>query len=371
MNIILVFMLIAAIALPLILKAVKKDVEWRAVGIMAAVFIGISLIAFFTGKAGKTLDVEIWNGEVIGKAQERVSCSHSYSCNCKTTTSCSGSGAHRSCSTSTSCDTCYEHPHDYDWVVKSNIGNVDIDRVDRQGVNTPARWAAVNIGEPFAKTNLHTNYIKGVPDSVFNHAQSLGVSEDLRKLVPAYPKNVQDYYRINRAISMGVQVPDIPQWNADISNILKQLGPQKQANVIVLFVNTNDPQYEYALRSAWLGGKKNDIVLMIGSTEYPKIEWARVMSWTDKEIFKIELRDSVQELGTIDREKIIKSIFELTLKDFKRKSMKDFEYLDNEIDPPDWVVWLTFILMVSGTIGFWFYLNNSFGVRRGNRFRRW
>ena len=126
-------------------------------------------------------------------------------------------------------------------------------------------------------------------------------------MVPTYPKNIQDYYRINRAISVGVAVPDIQQWNADISNILKQLGPQKQANVIVLFVNTNDPQYEYALRSAWLGGKKNDIVVMIGSTEYPKIDWVRVMSWTDKEIFKIELRDAIQELENIDREKIIYS----------------------------------------------------------------
>lgn len=371
MNIILVSMLIAAVGLPLILKAVKKDIEWQMIGILIAVFIGVSLIAFYTGKAGKTLDVEIWNGEVTGKAQEQVSCSHSYSCNCKTTTSCSGSGASRSCSTSTSCDTCYEHSHDYDWVVKSNIGNVDIDRIDRQGVHAPPRWSAVQIGEPFAKTNLHTNYIKGVPDSIFNHAQGLGVSQKLQSMVPAYPKSVHDYYRINRAISVGVPVPDIPQWNADISNILKKLGPQKQANVIVLFVNTNDPQYEYALRSAWLGGKKNDIVVMIGSTEYPKIDWVRVMSWTDKEIFKIELRDAIQELENIDREKIIYSIFTYTLKDFKRKSMKDFAYLENEIDPPDWVVWMTFILMVAGTVGFWVYSNKSFGVSRGVRYRRW
>lgn len=370
MNIILVSMLIAAIAFPLVLKAVKKDIEWKMIGILSAVFVALSLIAFYSGKAGKTLDVEIWSGEVTSKTQDRVSCSHSYSCNCKSTTSCTGSGSSRSCTTSTSCDTCYEHSFDYDWVVHSNIGKLDIDRVDRQGLQTPARWSAVKIGEPFSKKNLHTNYIKGVPDSIFNHAQSLAVSSNLHKLVPAYPSNVYDYYRIDRVISVGVPVPDLPDWNRDVSNLLKQLGPQKQANVIILFVNTNDPQFEYALRSAWLGGKKNDIIVMLGVTEYPKIAWARVMSWTDKEIFKIELRDSLQELEVIDRPTIINMIQSYTMKDFKRKSMKDFEYLENEIDPPDWVIWATFILMALGTVGLAYYQSRSFGGYRGRRFRR-
>lgn len=371
MNTVLVFMLIVAVVTPLLLKYFKRDAEWLHIGVLMASFIAVAFLAYYSGKAGKTLDVEIWNGEVTGKEQERVSCSHSYSCNCTTSTSCSGSGSSRTCSTSTHCQTCYEHSHDFDWVVKSNIGNVDIDRIDRQGVHTPPRWAAVKIGEPFAKKHLHTNYIKGVPDSIFNHAQSMVSSPKLQSLVPAYPKNVQDYYRLDRVISVGVPVPDLPQWNEGISSILKQLGPQKQANVIVLFVNTIDPQFEYALRSAWLGGKKNDIIVMIGSTEYPKIDWVRVMSWTDKEIFKVELRDAIQELENIDREKIIALILDITVKDFKRKSMKDFAYLENEIDPPEWVIWLAIGIMLSVTGGFWFYFNRTYGMSYGRKYRKW
>ena len=370
MNITLVCMLIAAVVLPLIVKAVKKDMEWMVIGILMAVGLLVSAGAFYAGKAGKTIDVEVWNGEVTGKEQEPVSCSHSYSCNCTTSTSCSGSGSSRSCSTSTSCQTCYEHSHDYDWVVHSNIGDVDIDRVDRQGVHTPPRWAAVQKGEPFSKEHLHTNYIKAVPESVLNTAQNM-TSSKFANMIPAYPHSVYDYYRLNRALTVGVPVPDLQDWSNDISNMLKQLGPQKQANVIVLFVKTDDPNYEYALRSAWLGGKKNDIVVIIGTTEYPKIDFVRVMSWTDKELFKVKLRDTLQEMENIDRPTIIEAIRSTTMAEFKRKSMKDFEYLDNEIEPPTWVIVLAFFILIAGNVGTVIYYNHSFGKFNGRRYRRW
>ena len=367
MNITLVLMIISAIALPLIVKAVKKDMEWRVIAILMSVGILVSAAAFYAGKAGKTLDVEVWNGEVTGKEQERVSCSHSYSCNCKQVTSCSGSGSNRSCSTSTSCDTCYEHSHDYDWVVHSNVGDVTIDRVDRQGVHAPPRWSATRIGEPFSKEHLHTNYIKAVPESVLNTAQNM-TSAKFANMIPAYPRAVYDYYRLNRALTVGVPVPDLQAWSDDISGILKQLGPQKQANVIVVFVKTNDPNYEYALKSAWLGGKKNDIVVIIGTTEYPKIDFVRIMSWTDKEIFKVKLRDALQDMETIDRTTIIEAIRATTMAEFKRKSMKDFEYLDNEIEPPTWVIVLAFIILIAGNVGAVIYFNKT-AVVYGRRYR--
>lgn len=367
MNIILVCLLIVAVVLPLIVKSVKKDIKWVTIGILMTVSLLISIGAFYAGKAGKTLDVEIWNGEVTGKEQERVSCSHSYSCNCKTSTSCSGSGSNRFCSTSTSCDTCYEHNHDYDWVVHSNIGDVNIDRIDRQGVHTPPRWAKVQKGEPFSKKHLHTNYIKAVPESVLNTAQNM-TSAKFTNMIPEYPKEVFDYYHLNRALSVGVSVPDLQEWSNDISNMLKELGPRKQANVIILFVKTNDPNYEYALRSAWLGGKKNDIVVIIGTTEYPKIDFVRVMSWTDKELFKVKLRDSLQEMENVNRSQIIEAIRATTMSEFKRKSMKDFEYLDNEIEPPTWVTILAFILLIAINIGVIMYFNKT-SIAYGRRFR--
>lgn len=351
MNITLVLLLIFSIAMAVGVKLINKSVEWKMIGIIGACFIGLSLIVYFGGRAGKTMDIEVLNGEVVSKEQERVSCSHSYSCNCRSVTSCSGSGKDRSCSTSTQCDTCYEHSHDYDWNVRSNVGSVTIDRVDRQGVFPPPRWKAVMIGEPFAATHIHTNYVKAVPESLFHLTSN---DTKFASMIPAYPKNVYDYYRINRALTVGVNVPDLQEWSNDISNILRKLGPQKQANVITVFVKTDDPSYEYALKNAWLNAKKNDVVVVFGTTQYPKIDFVRVISWTDAEIFKVKLRDSLQDMGQIDRPAMIKIINDLIISDFKRKQMADFKFLENEIDPPDWLIYtdIAIILLVSAIFAF-------------------
>ena len=363
MNISLLILLLFAIATPLLLKKLRPNIEWQIIGFCAAGFLILAFFAFYMGKAGQTMDVEILNGEVTGKHHEKVSCEHSYSCNCRQVQSCStDSKGSRSCSSSTVCDTCYEHSFDIDWIVDSNIGHSRISRVDRQGTSTPPRWAATQIGEPYADTHIHTNYVKAVPESVFHLSDKL-IAEKFKNMIPAYPKEIYDYYRINRALTVGVNVPDLQQWSNDLSTILKQLGPQKQANIITLFVNTDDPSYEYALRQAWLGAKKNDIVVIFGTTQYPNIDWVRVMSWTDKEIFRVQLRDSLEEMKTIERVPMINLIKELTLKEFKRKSMKDFAYLENEIDPPTWVIILAIVIML-GVAGF---LYRQFGIYIGRR----
>src|ERR1035437_10316243 len=99
--------------------------------IAGASFI-IAVITLSVGMFSETADTEVWNGKVTSKEKEQVSCSHSYSCNCRSVQSCSGSGKDRSCTSSTQCDTCYEHNHDFDWVVHTTIGGKEIDRIDRQ-----------------------------------------------------------------------------------------------------------------------------------------------------------------------------------------------------------------------------------------------
>src|SRR5262249_53258019 len=150
----------------------------------------------------RTADTEIWDGQVTNKSSERVSCSHSYDCNCYYTTECSGTGNNRSCSEVRHCSTCYEHSYDVDWNVYASTGeSLSIDRVDRQGLNMPARWGAAYIGEPYSSQHSFTNYILANPNSVL-----LGQKGDLQKfgkLIPQYP-TVYDYYRVQHAINMGV-----------------------------------------------------------------------------------------------------------------------------------------------------------------------
>jgi len=264
---------------------------------------------------------------------------------------CSGSGTSRSCSET--CDTCYEHLNDWDWNVSSTAGDFTVDRIDRRGSDEPPRWTRVRINEPVALPHSFINYIKAAPDSLFH--KSSGLEEKQLALLPAYP-SVYDYQWINRVIPVGLALPEAAEWNTQLALTLRKLGPARQVNVIVIVVKTPDQSYVHALEKHWLGGKKNDVVVVLGVAEYPKISWAAVMSWTKEELFKVELRDALIALGHVDNTPVVETIEKHIAKKFVRRQMKEFEYLKDEIDPPAWAIVLAFLLATVGSIGLslWF-----------------
>ena len=319
-------------------------------GISLLIGLLITTVTFFSGLGYKTQDYEVWNGQITGKAREEVSCRHSYSCNCRTV--CSGSGEHRSCSTV--CDTCYEHSYDVDWLAHSTIGGFDIQTIDRQGLREPPRWTAVQPGQPAARVSGYTNYIKAVPESVM-HFSSDSLKQKFVGKIPQYPLSVYDYHYIDRVLPVGINLSNIRQWNMEISNMLRTLGHVKQVNVVLIPTNITDKDYVYAVRDAWLGGKKNDVIIIVSITEYPKINWVGVLSWSDRELFKVVLRDELQE-AEFEVKQVTGIIERNITKLFERKRMRDFKYLENEIDPPEWAIWtgvvLNAMLIVGMLIGY-------------------
>ncbi len=334
----LLILLAFPLAWPWIAKRIwHNDVTWQEMILNIVIVALLAGAVWQLGKNYMTADVEIWNGQVTGKEQEYTSCEHSYSCNCRT-----DSKGNRSC------DTCYEHSNDWNWKVETTTGDFNIDRIDRRGSNEPPRWTAVENGQPVARAKTFTNYVKAVPQSLFNTNQ-----QALSKYgaeVPAYPSGVYDYHYIDRIVAAGVNIPDVAAWNHNLAMMLRELGPSKQVNVIVVVTKNTDPMFEYALQGKWLGAKKNDVVVILGTPNYPEIQWVRIVSWTDKQLFKVQLRDELQDLKTVDQNKILGIINSNIKKSFVRKQMRDFEYLDSEILPPDWVIVLAVVIAVLGSI---------------------
>lgn len=229
----------------------------------------------------------------------------------------------------------------------------------------PHRYTIIKNGDPAAVEHRYTNYVQAVPESLFTPA-SADLKLKFKPLLSKYPDSTYDFYKIDRFITPGYQVNDAADWNQDISLALRERGPKKQVNAIIVVAKTNDPNYEYALRDAWEGANKNDVVLLIGSAEYPKIDFVRVLSWTKNEVFKVELRDSVMEKGTIDRS-IVPMMMAQIDKNFERRHMKEFEYLDGEIDPPMWLNLTLMALVILGAGGVFFFLNQNASTFR--RFR--
>ena len=319
--------------------------------VIQALVVGCSIAIIYSSN---TYDTEVWNGRITKKESERIHCRHSYECHCHTV--CTGSGKKKSCSRV--CQTCYEHSYDMEWYLKtSNNETIEIDTIDRQGLRTPPRWHSAKIGDPSSMKHSYTNYIKAAPDTLFRHQ---GLTEKFKESIPQYPDNIYDLHRLNRVITLGVNLPDIKEWNQELSEINADLGASKQVNTILVIASGLPQEYFYALEQAWIGGKKNDVVVVIGVTpnnQFWDINWVSVAAWTKEEIFKIRLRDDILSTKTMQRNLILKYINDNVSTYYVRKPMKDFEYLKSSITPTptEWLVALliSFLTSIGLSILFW------------------
>ena len=324
--------------------------------------LGIPAVCMLLGLAiayaQSTTDIEVWNGRITQKTSERVSCRHSYPCNCREV--CSGTGKDRSCSTV--CDTCYEHSFDIDWDVHASTGEVlTIDTVDRQGLTMPPRWGAAYIGEPFSSSHYYTNYILANPDSVLLGGK--GDQEKFKALLPRYPSDISDYYRVQHVVNMGVPIPTetLSQWEWLLDEVNGDFGVQKQVNVTLLFVPTADPSYMLALKDHWIGGKKNDAVVVIGSLDGHRIAFADVLSWSPVAAFKVVLKDDILRIGSLDkRDDIVMAIKAAVGSKFERLHMKDYQYLVRSFQPSAGAMLFLFIfgIALSGGLAYFVITND-------------
>ena len=353
----MVFLALFAIALvPAIVGRVWfHGITWKEFAVHLA---AIGLVAGSTAAIiyyRDTSDTEVINGVVIGKEQVSVHCRHSYDCNCRRV--CSGSGKNRSCRRV--CDTCYEHFNDYDWDVHGSTGTTwSINTVDRQGVIMPPRWASTRVGEPTAETHTYENFIKAAPDSLFRYQ---GLVEKYKGVLPNYPAGVYNYWHLNRVVQVGVNLPDLDLWNQRLMEINGEVGPKKQVNLAVV-VTRKPGDYFYALEEHWVGGKKNDAILVIGLDSLNKIAWAEVMTWTVKKTFEVVLEDEIRNME-FDRERILSALRVNVIKNYRRRPMHDFEYLKASIVPTSTELTVSSIIALLVSIGlmFAFHYHDVFG----------
>lgn len=298
----------------------KETICWKEFLIQIFLQSFIATISIFIIFNSNVSDYEIWSGEVTSKSKDRVSCSHSYSCNCRTV--CSGTGNSRSCSTV--CDTCYEHSHDYDWNVKSNVSKFTVPRVDRQGVKTPPRWSIVEKGDPVVAKKRYVNYIKASNHSLFKRKTTEN------KNIPKYPLDIYDIYHVDRLVQTHKFKLNAKEINEKLMKINSIIGPKSQANLIVVLTK-NDEDFFYELISQWDGGKKNDIIVVLGLNDDLNINWAKSHALTDNSLFLIKLDSELK--NTKFSNESLHLMQKQILEGFKRKPMKDFEYLKNSIKP--------------------------------------
>lgn len=333
----------------------KLEISWLEWGVIAVV-CGLLLAGLWYGtKLSAANDREVWNGAITAKAVDRERCytnmmprvcSQSYSCNC-----------HQVCSTSTDskgnrteschqeCDTCYRFDWEQDWEATSTLGSYTISRVDARGANEPPRWSRIQPGDPVADTRTYQNWVAASAGTVFRDSKAQ--AERFEKIMPLYPIAVFDYYRIDRIVTPNVRLANETQWNAELSKMLSTVGPRRQMNMIVVFVDA-PREYATGLRYHWKGFKKNDAVVVIG-VQRGLITWSQTMSWSKNASFDIEMRHLIddyvgQPAANLDPARIMPAAGAIASRAFDRRTMKEFEYLKADIPPPTWLIWTEVIL---------------------------
>jgi hypothetical protein len=303
--------------------------EWLTVSVVNMIICGFVV---FAGSYSSMSDTEIHNGHVTHKHSEKVSCEHSYPCNCRQV-SCG-----KNCTT-TQCDTCYQHSYDIDWVVNTTIGKILVPRINPQGTKEPPRYSIVEISEPVSKEFSFTNYIKASPESLFHLAKT-----EHNYIIPDYP-TVYDLYRINRVISTHNLYSG--KLNELLNAELKTLSSKKQVNVVVVLT-----EYDYnfvdALKSSWVGAKQNDVVVVIGLKDN-QIEYSSSFGFSQDSMVYTTIDGDVKKLKEYNDKSVSDIILSNVDNYFVRKSMEEYAYLKDLIEPPVWVIVLGLLLSIIGT----------------------
>lgn len=298
---------------------------------------------------GNNTYTEIYNGTITSKYSKKESCEHSYRCNCHT--ECSGSGKNKSCHEE--CDTCYEHPYDISWYVKDTAKErFEITRVNRQGTREPERWTKVQIGDPTASLHSYKNYIKGS-----NNILKEYVETDYPEALPEYPNNVYDYYKLNRYITI-----NYPYLQSDIEQLSKingDLGPTKECNIIVIIMKDKPKEIANAIMSKWGGGNKNDIIVMVNVIDQNIISWTNIFAMTQSKTLQVKLRDAIMDMHYYESIKFLEILRNNVALYFDREEMKNYKYLEYDINLETWQIVLGLLLGFSFSIGSLIFLHKN------------
>lgn len=286
----------------------------------------------------QTVDTEVWNGEVLGKDRIHDTYEEAYDCNCTT-----DDEGYETCST------CYETHYTVEWRLYTNIGDTYFDYLDstsRRVYNTPdpILYTQCRPGQPASLEYKYTNYIQAVPSSILNN---LSYDSDYLPWVPEYPR-VYNIYQIDRVLDPSKAAPAglVNKLNDLLDKEMKILGPEKEANVIVLFTDIPDPSFKHTVEYKWDSGNQNDIVVIISvdNSDYPV--WVDVMTlahnWNN-EALVVELRERLMNTK-LNASSITNAISEEVKLNFNRLEMEYFEHLKSQIKPPNWIyITITFV----------------------------
>jgi len=218
---------------------------------------------------------------------------------------------------------------------------------------------------PTAVEHPFVNYLRASHSIM----KTRGAMSGFQNFLVHYPRvhgGMHGAIELDRVLTGGISVP--MEWQTEVSRLLNrelmELGKHKEVNLLVYVVGTGDINFRHALHEFWDGGKQNDVIVIVGASSFPAIDWVDVIAWTDHELFKETLKDRVRALKSLENagalvSAIVGQAQASGEEGFKRKPMEDYQYLVAEIRLPVWATFLLIIVVIGLTIPFlMFFCNN-------------
>ena len=134
-----------------------------------------------------------------------------------------------------------------------------------------------------------------------------------------------------------------------------RLGPAKKVNVIMVGFGNRDQMAALWQEAAWIGGKKNDVVICYGgSTSKP--DWVRAFGWTDAKACLRKLETIV--LDNEVRVETLPLIEHTIISDYR---LKDWErsFAHIRVPAPMWSLWAYLTVAILFHVSYWWWAQRN------------
>lgn len=294
--------------------------------------------------------------------------------------SCSGSGKSRVCTTKTRWVTTH-HPDEY-YILTTNGEIINISRnqfnqaakkygkkfvrlhhIDQVSIGDGNRYEVYPTDViPTAVGHEYINYIIAAKDSVLNKkATEKEIQQYIKnKKLRSYPVLYRSEFgatKLNRIVNATHE--KIPaKWLKTLDEFAAVYGRSKEINPII-YLTDEDRSIKRIIQAYWKGGHKNDIILILGIND-GEVMWSDGIAYPKDEGFLIDLANDFDGMKISENE-IIPRFRTLIQNGYKRKSMKEFEYLKENLSL-EWY-WQLLIIIINIILSYfisrWFISNDN------------
>lgn len=316
---------VVALILAAIVQSKTKNTTLAAiVGVVCAL---VGILFFYVALWLSASSYEILSGRVTGKEVVYDPTTESYDC-----------GKDSQGNTKT----CTRTVPRWRFEVQSDVGTWWDHSYSRW--NVPSVYERAVLGEPFAREKMFMNY-----QYVNDETVVLNKANSYAQWLPDYP-SVYNGYKVDRAMS---NVVNMDAMNAALAQAQITWGPKYGANVLVAVVHEKQEGFADALRNKWVGGKKNDVVIVLYINSELHVTKARVFSrstntkrTTEFADFNTTVRENAQRIDTLDPQKLV-AVIDAALPYFEREDLSKHDYGAAAYSAAWWVNMIgVFVLLV-------------------------